>query len=116
MSASTPMYQVISYLNDLDGSYVSLFAPDAIVSDVASKQISIGLPDIQSYFKQYFFAHNVQTSIHSVEPLNDEVLAHVTFHGGFSDSFASDGNVDATIELATTGHKIHKMIIKLDAA
>ncbi len=86
MSASTPMYQVISYLNDLDGSYVSLFAPDAIVSDVASKQISVGLPDIQSYFKQYFFAHNVQTSIHSVEPLNDEVLAHVTFHGDFSDS------------------------------
>ena len=67
-------------------------------------------------FKAIFFAHNVQTSIHSVEPLNDEVLAHVTFHGDFSDSFASDGNVDATIELATTGHKIHKMIIKLDAA
>ena len=47
---------------------------------------------------------------------NDEVLAHVTFHGDFSDSFAPDGDVDATIELATTGHKIHKMIIKLDAA
>ena len=114
MSASTPMYQVISYLNDLDGSYVSLFAPDAIVSDVASKQISVGLPDIQSYFKQYFFAHNVQTSIHSVEERWSPSTRHLPWW--FSDSFAPDGDVDATIELATTGHKIHKMIIKLDAA